>query len=624
MLRITRNHLFQYPISMAKDTRFSPKDQKNYRRQQLIEATIRTISEFGLSNTTISKVTKNANLSAGIVGFYFKSKEQLLLGTLEHLDAEYNSLIEDVFSSTYTPEDVITRFIEVSFGETLCNLDKISVWQAFSGESRARNEYMKICGDHDDAFYQALYQQIEQLSQHYPNTRPSPEAITRSLRALIDSYWLDYLFTPDAFDRNSACQICLDMLNAVFPRHFSSAKQSRLNQNPEHNPGHDDEHNDVLSPWTYTDPEFHELEKNTLFRKSWQLVGHVSELAQTPSYLSFDALGERAVVIKDHQGNIRAFHNVCRHRGAKLLDGNSGQCPHAISCPFHGWTYKLDGELIGVPAESTFPDLDRSNNALVSIDLEIWQGFIFIRFIQGEEGLAEKMSPVSSLLDPYQLESVELIAGTRYADRRPYNWKVIHDIDNEGYHVPMGHPALQQLYGMHYEDGMVEDIAVSKAYLNEKPGKIWSVRNYQNLLPHFDHLPEENQKLWLYIGISPNMVLGLYPDSIEFYMTLPISTKETVYRGAAYALPDPRKGMDAIRYLNRRINTSTEKEDESFVNWMQEGLRSSVFEQRNLSTLESGVKHFHQYIMQQIPVGRLKHHPGNGNVTTTNHDMLMQ
>lgn len=190
MLRITRNHLFQYPISMAKDTRFSPKDQKDYRRQQLIEATIRTISEFGLSNTTISKVTKNANLSAGIVGFYFKSKEQLLLGTLEHLDAEYNSLIEDVFSSTYTPEDVITRFIEVSFGETLCNLDKISVWQAFSGESRARNEYMKICGDHDDAFYQALYQQIEQLSQHYPNTRPSPEAITRSLRALIDSYWL--------------------------------------------------------------------------------------------------------------------------------------------------------------------------------------------------------------------------------------------------------------------------------------------------------------------------------------------------------------------------------------------------------------------------------------------------
>ncbi|NKB76657.1 MAG: Rieske 2Fe-2S domain-containing protein [Gammaproteobacteria bacterium] len=608
---------------MSKGTTPLPKGQKDYRRQQLIEATISTISEFGLSNTTISKVTKKASLSAGIVGFYFKSKEQLLFGTLEHLDAEYNSFIEAVFTSNDSPEEIVTKFIELSFSETLCDQNKIAVWQAFSGESRARNEYMKICGDHDDAFYQALYHQIQLLSQYYPDTQPSPEAITRGLRGLIDSYWLDYLFTPEAFDRSVSRQICLDLLTAVFPIHFSTKTHPSppAPQTQASRPQEEKLHSDLLSPWTYFDPEFLELEQQFLFKQSWQLVGHINELTKTPGYMTFDAMGERALIIKDHQGNIRAFHNVCRHRGAKLLDDDKDQCPHVITCPFHGWSYKLDGQLIGVPGESTFPNLERSENGLVPIDLEIWHGFVFVRFTAGGKSLAEKMAPVSELLDPYQMELLELIPGTQYSESRPYNWKVIHDIDNEGYHVPVGHPALQQLYGNQYTDSIVEGISVSRAYLNEKPGSIWSVKQYQNLLPRFDHLPDENQRLWLYIGISPNMVLGLYPESVEFYMTLPISTKETIYRGASYALPDERRGIEAVRYLSRRINIATEKEDESFVNWMQEGLQSSIFEQRNLSTMEAGVKHFHQYVMSQIPVGKLKDHPGKGKVISTNLSM---
>ena len=122
----------------------------------------------------------------------------------------------------------------------------------------------------------------------------------------------------------------------------------------------------------------------------------------------------------------------------------------------------------------------------------------------------------------------------------PYNWKVVHDIDNEGYHVTHWTPFAAQLYGKNYKDTTVAGIQCRLQKLNDKPASLWSVRNYQNLLPKYDHLPEENQRLWLYGTIFPSMVIGLYPDSIEYYMTIPVATDKTLLRFGSYALPDAK------------------------------------------------------------------------------------
>ena len=379
---------------------------------------------------------------------------------------------------------------------------------------------------------------------------------------------------------------------------------------------------DHLAPWTYWNPEFFELEKELIFKKNWLLVGHISDIPNKGDYLTFDAVGERALIIRDENQQIHAFHNVCRHRGAKVVESDHGNCPRALVCPFHGWSYHLNGQIRHIPRAETFPGLEKEKSGLVKLPLEIWLGFIFINFDEQSESLASKMQPVVDKFLPYQLEKVEPLPGTKYRQTRPYNWKIIHDIDNEGYHVPIGHPSLQQLYGQNYKDEIEHDIPVSYGYINEKPGKLWSVRHYQKMLPEFDHLPEENQRLWLYTGIFPSMVIGFYPDMIEYYMSIPVSPQRTEYMGAAYALPDSRREVKLSRYLTQRINQSTDQEDESFMRWIQKGIKSSAFPKLQLSTLEHGVKHLHQNIQKRIPVGRLVEEPGAEIVVELNQAMM--
>lgn len=365
----------------------------------------------------------------------------------------------------------------------------------------------------------------------------------------------------------------------------------------------------TLAPWTYQSSELLQLEKNTLFKPSWQFVGHICDLKNVGDFLTFHGFDERVVVVRDGEGKINAFHNICRHRGAPVIAESSGNCRYAMSCPFHGWTYGLDGKLQGVPSASTFKNLDKSGIALEAVDVEIWMGLIFVRIQPGGDSLEDQMRPIEEELLPYRLDQVDaLFPGSD--ELKPYNWKIIHDIDNEGYHVPIGHPSLQQLYGANYLDTIENGFSVSRGRFNKKIGSSWSVKNYRKLLPKFDHLDDDRQGMWMYVLLFPNLVLGLYPDMMEIYMTIPVSVNQTRYISRTFALPDSRPEVRAARFLNVRINNETSEEDDKFVSWLQEGMKSSAWQPPILSNdLEQGVLSFHQAIKRLIPVAHLPHSP---------------
>ncbi|MBT6931417.1 MAG: Rieske 2Fe-2S domain-containing protein [Proteobacteria bacterium] len=604
---------------------------KDYRKQQLIEATIHCISTYGLSNTTISRVTQTADLSTGIANFYFSSKKQLLLETLQSLSAEYERVIGRAFSLTGTPRKILSNVIRARFDPQIFTAEKIAVWYAFTSESRARTEYMLICEDKDTAFMESLEGTVKVLTEKNARADLNPIAIARALEGLLNGYWEEALFQPDDFDSSAAIDLCESFIASVFPESKTNdgcGKASNTDRSP--NPvdsatnTQNNAQSDLLAPWTYYSTEFLELEQNHLFKTHWLLAGHISDIPHPQNYLTFDAVGERALIIRNQDGKIRAFHNVCRHRGAKLVDSERGTCGRTLSCPFHGWTYCLDGELLSVPAAQTFENLDISQNGLVPLDLEIWMGFLFIRFGGTGDSVADSLEPIKELVTPYQLEKIEPIAGSRYQETRPYNWKIIHDIDNEGYHVPTGHPALQQLYGKTYEDSEMGGVLVAQGQINDNPGRIWSVRQYQKLLPQFDHLPDHNQRAWLYFNIFPSMVIGLYPESIEFYMTLPNTVDSTWYLGASYGVPDDRREVKVARYLSARINKLTEKEDASFMRWMQLGMNSSAFPKPKLSSKEENVRRFHKRIQSELPVAQLANEPKSGDVQNINHRIRTQ
>jgi len=376
----------------------------------------------------------------------------------------------------------------------------------------------------------------------------------------------------------------------------------------------------TLPGWTYHNAEFFELEKEYLFLSNWMLVCHVSEVPNPGDFATLRLMGERALVIRGEDGELRAFYNVCRHRASAVVQGRTGSCSSTgIRCPYHGWVYGLDGSLKAVPAEATFPGLNKADYGLKPIDIEVCLRFVFIRFRSVGPSVAERLAPYMPELVKYRLD--EMVSfGEPWAADYDVDWKNIIDNYLEGYHVPVGHPGLYRLFGTRYEAEAQEGY-VSRAmhWLRDKPSSNWSERHYQKLLPEAAHLPEERRRAWSYYTLLPNLWLDLYPDMIDFFQLIPTGPGKCRIRGRCYRLPgDDRPEMKAAQFLNYRINTQVQSEDDELVRSVQVGLASESYSGGILSEKEVCLRQFHDMVRALLPVARLPEPPEAGTMWTMN------
>jgi phenylpropionate dioxygenase-like ring-hydroxylating dioxygenase large terminal subunit len=377
-----------------------------------------------------------------------------------------------------------------------------------------------------------------------------------------------------------------------------------------------------LPAWTYFNEELLDLERRELFRRCWQLACHVNDVPQAGDYTTFDIVGERALIVRGHDGVVRAFHNVCRHRGSRVVADEKGRCKAALVCPFHGWSFNLDGTLRAAPQKRTLPDLDPVRHGLVPLEHEIWNGFVFVRFQPGDQpSVAELMAPHAEEIALYRIAEAKPLKPVE-RHRINANWKAVRDVDNEGYHVPIAHPSLQDLYGGLYRDSRAGlGMGRSFAPFNDAPDKFWSVARYKTLLPDVEHLPPSHRRAWLYIGMFPNIVLTLYPDRVGFYQEYPLALGKTEQRIALYGRDDARPEMKAARYLSWRIDRITGEEDDRLIEWSWESMQSSGFPGFILSDLESGVRDYHDQLRRVLPVVSLEHEPPRGQMESRNASM---
>lgn len=365
-----------------------------------------------------------------------------------------------------------------------------------------------------------------------------------------------------------------------------------------------------LPAWLYNDPEFYQVEMERVMRPSWQVVCHVSDVPGPGDYHTLDFLGESIVVIRGDDGQLRAFTNVCRHRAARLLDGPSG-CAKKIVCPYHAWTYELDGRLSGMPMRSTYPGLLLDRHGLVPVDLELFHGFVFVRLESGSPSVAEMMAPYEAEIAPYRFE--ELRAFGRVTLRpRSVNWKNVADNYSDGLHISVAHPGLKRLFGRSY--GIEAETHVDKMWgdLRAEPSANPSERLYQKLLPEVPHLPADRQRRWVYFKLWPNVAFDIYPDQVDFMQFLPISPTETLIREIAYAIPDERREMKAARYLNWRINRQVNAEDTWLITRVQQGMGSSSYTVGPLGETEVCLRSFAAKLRRLIPEARLHRPPAAG------------
>ncbi|MFT5272113.1 MAG: phenylpropionate dioxygenase-like ring-hydroxylating dioxygenase large terminal subunit [bacterium] len=374
-----------------------------------------------------------------------------------------------------------------------------------------------------------------------------------------------------------------------------------------------------LPGWCYHSPALLALEKEQIFKTHWQIACHVSDIPDPGSYFTFDLCEERAIILRDTKGEIRAFHNICRHRGSRLVAKEQGTCPSALVCPFHGWVYNLDGTLRGAARPETFPKLDKDEFGLRPVDMEVWNGFIFVRFKAGPQpAVAELLAPISQEVAGYHMADHVPTDGF-WTEETPVNWKSVRDVDNEGYHVAMAHPGLQDLYGSTYVDEpFVDGVSRSDGRFTPTKGRRWAVRNYKKLTKPQPHLPEDQHKTWLYYGIFPNAVIAVTPETVLFYQEFPLSTGKSMLRSATYRNSNEDRQQRAARYLAARIDRETVVEDIQLTIWSNEAMASASFEGFYLSDLEYGVRSHHDHLRGMLPVYNAEDAPHEEDMSAVN------
>ena len=366
-----------------------------------------------------------------------------------------------------------------------------------------------------------------------------------------------------------------------------------------------------LPAWIYRDAEFFAREKEVVFRNSWQPVCHLSDIPRRGDFHTFEFLGESAVVIRGEDGGVRAFHNVCRHRAARLLDGPRGHCAGRITCPYHAWSYALDGRLVGVPNRDSFSGLDTASHGLATLEHEVFMGFVFVRFAPGLPSVKEMAAPYAHELEAYRLEEVVPLGRVQFRPRA-VNWKNVADNYSDGLHINVAHPGLTRLFGRGYGIEARPWIDKMSGTLRDTPSSNWSERLYQRLLPPVAHLPPERQRLWTYFKLWPNFAFDIYPEQVDFMQFLPLSPSETLIREISYAHPDTRRQMRAARYLNYRINRRVSLEDKALIERVQAGMASSSYTSGPLGAGEVCLRSFARRMRTLIPESALPSPPAPG------------
>lgn len=605
-------------------------------KQRLIDATMTAIFEHGISNLTLAKITALAGLTAGTVNFHFTSKESLLLATLRSVAEEFEQAIARCLENAgEDPAQTLLDIIDVNLDPELTEPRKVAVWYAFMSESRARQDYQQLCGDRDAAYFRTVLQLCERMTRDPQNSvRLDAEAIAYGLVGLVDELWQEIMFTGEKFDRAAARRRCQAFLASLFPWRFElPAAGSATREEARALPGEPEAMAPVsqggliytLPAWVYGNDEFLALEKEHIFMPSWQLVCHVSDMPQPGNYVTFELLNERLFVVRGEEGEIRAFHNVCRHRAHAVVQGQSGHCKTGrMVCPYHGWTYSLDGSRHGLPAPDSFRKHDASRFGLKGLDCEVFLGFVFVRIRTGGASVAEQFAPYAEEFATYRTADM-VPTNDRYSDRRFWEETVAMDWKNgmenyvEDYHFPSGHRGLFALMKRQYDREYAGTGVIRLSHeMRERADRNWSTHLYRKLLPRYEHLPAHMQTRWTYYAMFPNTFLDLFPEKMDFFQMIPLAAGRVMLRGRSYGLPDGRRETRAARYLSDRINMRVQAEDNLLTHSVQRGLATSAYEVGILSDKECLVKHFQDWIRERLPACMLLQAPPAGSVALRN------
>ena len=347
----------------------------------------------------------------------------------------------------------------------------------------------------------------------------------------------------------------------------------------------------------YRSPSLYQRELERVLAGGWLCAARAEQVPAVGDYLSLDLLGEKLVVVRGRDERIRVLSRVCRHRGAVLVSdaGNT----RSFQCPYHSWTYGLDGGLIGAPHMDGALGFDRASCALPEIASEIWEGFVFVSFARSPEPLGPQLAPLSKLLANRRLSEAVAVETARYDSR--FNWKILVDNFMEAYHHIATHRDILE---------PVLPAANSYTPENEGPYSVLQMPFVEapmpSSLPPLGDPDEAESKLLTAIAVFPSHLFALTANSMAWYQLLPLEVGRfelRIYTGfapEAIERPELAEEREATHALTRTIHEQDIGACESVWSGLASSRFRSGFESGRLSRLEKPLWQFNQWWLERM------------------------
>lgn len=342
----------------------------------------------------------------------------------------------------------------------------------------------------------------------------------------------------------------------------------------------------IPAPW-YFDTRIERLERDSVFAANWQAVGRLDQVFERGQFFTIDVNRDPLVVVRSHDGNLRAFYNVCRHHAAAVVPEASG-CAKQFRCPYHGWTYGNDGVLKGMVEFEGVCNFDRTANGLVAVRLDVWENFIFVNLDGKAAPLREFLGKVSELVAPLQLTEK-----LHYFARRMYtlncNWKVY--VDNYldgGYHVPHAHKGLNSV--VEYTKYTIENL--ERACLQSSPldssGALES------------SIGSTRQGHAFYLWIYPNFMINAYSGVMDTNLVLPLGVDKCAVI-FDYYFADISSAAEKHHCESIAVSEKVQDEDMAICDSVQRGLSSRAYVAGRLSVRREAGEHlFHRILYSDM------------------------
>lgn len=344
----------------------------------------------------------------------------------------------------------------------------------------------------------------------------------------------------------------------------------------------------------FVSPDVFADERRKIFSKEWLLVGHQSQLPSAGDFFVATVANESLIVIRDQQGQIRAFYNVCRHRGSRLKEEACGRTS-TIQCPYHAWTYALDGRLMGAPHMDEVSGFDKADYSLPPVNLGLWEGLIFVNLERNPEPLEKWFAPLSRKFSHWNMSILRPAKRIEYDVRA--NWKLMFENYSECYHCPGVHPQLQKISPYDSAENDLHDGPFLGGFMQINPGK--SLTMSGNACAAFVGKIEDLRRVFYY-SIFPNMLLSLHPEYVMVHQLWPQSPGQTLIVCDWFFHPNAFQREkfnpdDAIEFWD-----TTNRQDWHVCELSQQGIASRGYRPGPFSSRESIPAAWDRYYLQVV------------------------